>query len=225
MTQTKGESTTNEKNEATKQTGIEETNPSTEKVVEEKETEIEELSEEEKLKLEITEKDKKIKDLEDKLLRLHAQIRNTEKQIKKDAEIRIFESKKRLLRYSISVKDNIDRALSLTWPENTDTHREGIQLISTSIDELFDMSGVVKIKAMGEMYDIVKHEAVGSTPYNGPENRVIEVVEKGFLLDGKVLRPAKVIVSVKEQKTTKKEEQAEDKSELKKESSAETKSN
>lgn len=182
---------------------------------------VEELSELDSIKKELAEKEKIITELQDKLLRAHAKSKNVERQAKKDADLRIFESKKRLLSYSIDVKDNIDRALVAEWPENTETHRQGIELISQSVDDLLGMSGVIEIKAKGEMYDIIKHLAISSIPYDGPENRVIDELEKGYLLDGRVLRPAKVIVSVKPKKESPKKENTEeksDKSKLEKES-------
>ncbi|MHA2363808.1 MAG: nucleotide exchange factor GrpE [Candidatus Hodarchaeales archaeon] len=165
-----------------------------------KEEVVEELSEVDQLKKELDEKEKKILKLNDKLLRTHAKIKNTERRIKKDADLRIFESKKRMLNHMIIVSNNLDRALSVEWPENTQEYREGIQLIAKNVNDLLDISGVIEIKSLGEMYDIIKHEAVGITPYNGPENRVIDVIEKGYLLDGKVLLAAKVILSIKPQK-------------------------
>ena len=166
---------------------------------EQKEEEKPELTELEKLQLEIQEKEKEIASLKDKNLRIQAQAANDRKRYKADADMSAFETKKRFLKRVLDIRDNIERALAsfdLT-DEKQKTHAEGITMIATQFDDMFSIEGIQEMKAKGEMYDLLKHEVVSRVPYNGPENRVIDVVQKGYLMNNKVLRVAKVILSMK----------------------------
>ena len=71
---------------------------------------------------------------------------------------------------------------------------------------MFSMENIKPIEAKGEMYDLTKHEIVARVPYDGPENRVIDVIEKGYSMDGKLLRSAKVAISMKRPKEQPKEQ-------------------
>ena len=166
-----------------------------------KEPEVE-LSEEEKLKLELAEKNKEIESLKDKLLRQQAQASNDKKRFKSDAELSAFETKKRLLKKMLDIRDNIDRALvSFNLEDEAQkVHYEGIKIIATQMDDLFALEDIKPIEAKGEMYDLLKHEIVARVPYDGPENRVIDVVQKGYMMNGKLLRTAKVAISMKKAK-------------------------
>lgn len=165
-----------------------------------KEPEVE-LSVEEKLKLELDEKNKEIESLKDKLLRQQAQASNDKKRFKADADLSAFETKKRLLKKILDIRDNIDRALSSfnLDDEAQKVHYDGIKIIATQFDDMFDLEGIKPIEAKGEMYDLLKHEIVARVPYDGPENRVIDVVQKGYSMNGKLLRTAKVAISMKKQ--------------------------
>ena len=161
-----------------------------------------ELSEMEKLQLEIDEKNKEIESLKDKMLRTQAQASNDKKRFKHDADLSAFETKKRLLKKMLDIRDNIDRALDSFNAEDDSqkVHYEGIKLIANQIDDMFAIEDIKELKAKGEMYDLLKHEIVARVPYDGPENRVIDIVQKGYTLNGKLLRAAKVAISMKKQK-------------------------
>jgi molecular chaperone GrpE len=89
--------------------------------------------------------------------------------------------------------DDLDRALmtvdsslaGLTWVD-------GIRLIHRKFLALLEMVGVEEIAADGETFDPAVHEAVAQQP--GPENKVISVVQKGYKLGDRVVRPAMVVV-------------------------------
>ena len=89
--------------------------------------------------------------------------------------------------------DDLDRALM-----NVDTHLagltwvDGIRLIHRKVQAVLEMTGVQEIEADGETYDPSLHEAVSQGP--GEENKVIAVVQKGYKLGDRVIRPAMVVV-------------------------------
>jgi molecular chaperone GrpE len=96
--------------------------------------------------------------------------------------------------------DDIDRALKtvdaslagLTWVD-------GIRLIHRKFLALLDMAGVEEIPADGETFDPAVHEAVAHQP--GPDHKVISVVQKGYKLGDRVVRPSMVVVGNGEEAT------------------------
>ena len=93
----------------------------------------------------------------------------------------------------LPLADDMDRAL-----QNVDTHIagltwvDGIRIINRKLQMLLEMSGVQEIDADGRPFDPSQHEAVSQGP--GEENKVIAVVQKGYKLGDRVIRPAMVVV-------------------------------
>lgn len=93
----------------------------------------------------------------------------------------------------IPVYDDLDRAVGtvdaqlagLNWVQ-------GVVAIHRKFSQLLEAMGVKEIDAAGQVFDPARHEAIGQQA--GDEGRVIHVVQKGYLLGEKVLRPAMVIV-------------------------------
>ena len=89
--------------------------------------------------------------------------------------------------------DDLERAL-----KNVDSHLagltwvDGIRLIYRKFEALLEMSGLEEIEADGQVFDPSKHEAVSQAP--GEDNKVISVVQKGYRLGDRVIRPAMVVV-------------------------------
>jgi molecular chaperone GrpE len=85
---------------------------------------------------------------------------------------------------------NIDAHVAgLTWVD-------GIRLIQRKLQAIIEMAGVTEIAADGETFDPALHEAVSQGP--GEENKVIAVVQKGYRLGDRVIRPAMVVVGAGE---------------------------
>jgi molecular chaperone GrpE len=93
----------------------------------------------------------------------------------------------------LPIMDDLERALStvdshlagLTWVD-------GIRLIHRKFQAVLEMSGVQEIHAEGRMFDPAQHEAVSQAP--GDEGKVVAVVQKGYRLGDRVIRPAMVVV-------------------------------
>lgn len=89
--------------------------------------------------------------------------------------------------------DDLDRAL-----HNVDTHLagltwvDGIRIIHRKFQAVLEMSGVQEIQADGQTFDPSMHEAVSQA--EGEENKVLAVVQKGYRLGDRVIRPAMVVV-------------------------------
>jgi molecular chaperone GrpE len=97
----------------------------------------------------------------------------------------------------LPVYDDFDRAVKtvdaklagLNWVQ-------GVEAIYRKFGNLLESMGVQEVSAEGEQFDPEQHEAVGQSP--GPQGRVVHVAQKGYMLGGKVIRPAMVIVGAGE---------------------------
>ncbi len=93
----------------------------------------------------------------------------------------------------LPILDDLDRALATVDPEIAERNWvDGIRLIQRKFQTLIDMAGGEEIAAQGEIFDPTQHEAVSQAP--GEDNRVIAVVQKGYKLGERVIRPAMVVV-------------------------------
>ncbi len=118
---------------------------------------------------------------------------------------RSFQEKSKLLKYKyeellrdlLTVVDNIDRALGhCEQTGRTDPVADGVCVISDMFRSLLSKYGVTEIESLGKPFDPNVHEAVAQIPAPDKEpNTVIEVMEKGYMYNDRLLRPAKVVVS------------------------------
>ena len=133
----------------------------------------------------------------DRALRLQAEIENFRKRQERLAEERIVADRERLLRAFLSVTDDLERALS-TDGVDAESLRQGVDLTHQTMVRLLDREGVKPIQAAGQPFDPSWHEAVGTIPHQhaGAEpDTVAQVVQPGYRLGGRLLRPARVIVA------------------------------
>lgn len=99
-----------------------------------------------------------------------------------------------LIKDLISVMDNFD--LALRTLEKAGPVEKGIYLIRTQIDDILKKRGLEKIDLKpGDMFDPATAEALAEVASEKPTGNVVEVIEQGYRLHEKVLRPARVIVS------------------------------
>jgi molecular chaperone GrpE len=98
----------------------------------------------------------------------------------------------------LAVADNLERGLSALPPEDDALKavREGIELTLKSLTDSFARHGIEGVDPKGAQFDPQMHEAMAMVPMPGAEtNSVIEVLEKGYLLNGRLIRPARVVVA------------------------------
>ena len=146
-------------------------------------------------------KEDQIKDLEDKLLRSAAEIENIRKRAEKERSeaykigISIF------VKDFVPVLDNIQRVLeSIKTAEeiNYDSFIEGISATETDITSLLEKHGLKRINPLNEKFDPLFHEALFETPSEDQESGIVtQVIDLGYILDKRLIRPAKVGVSSK----------------------------
>ena len=143
--------------------------------------------------------DKQIEDLEEKVLRAQAEVQNVRRIAAQEVTRARLYGAESLAREFLSVGDNLQRALDSS-EEATDLNsmKEGLELTFKSFESALKSAGITSIDPVNENFDPEKHEALSLVQDESrEENTVIEVVQKGFMILDRVLRPAKVIVSKK----------------------------
>lgn len=94
----------------------------------------------------------------------------------------------------LAVKDSLDAALKI---EATDvqSYKEGVDLTAKQLASVFEKFNIAEINPVGEKFDPNKHQAISMLDNSGEPNTVISVLQKGYTLNDRVLRPALVMVA------------------------------
>lgn len=141
-----------------------------------------------------TSKDKELEDIKNQMKRVLADYSNLQKRVEEEKKVLIKFANATLLLKFIDVFDSLEVA-------GKSLQDEGLDLSLKKFREVLASEGVKEIETKGKEFNPLYHEAVEVV--DGKEdNKVVEILEKGYLLDEKVLRPAKVRVS-REQKDNK----------------------
>lgn len=138
--------------------------------------------------------------LRDQMLHLQADFENARRRWRKEqAEIQ-EQAYGDLLRQLLEITDDFERALQASQESSgvSDTFRKGVEMIARRLEGFLRSYGVEPIEAVGKPFDPGRHEAVAHEATDSvPESTVVSELRKGYLMNGRVLRPAVVRVSVK----------------------------
>ncbi len=157
-----------------------------------------EAQEVEELKKRVEELEKEKEEIYDRLLRLHAEFENFRKRTQRELEKQIELANERLIRELLIVVDNFERALEAVDEDSSAKgFVEGVRLIYRQLKDLLQRFGVEEIEAEGKEFDPMVHEAVMQVEDEEKDNIVVQEVQKGYKLKGKLIRPSKVVVSRK----------------------------
>lgn len=138
-----------------------------------------------------------LEELKDKHLRLQAEFDNYRRRTLKEKADLIATAGEKVLVNILPVVDDLDRAMeSIGTAQDIDAVREGLDLIVNKFQSFLKSNGVSEIEAKELDFDADKHEAVTKFPAPTEElkGKVIDVVQKGYTLNGKVIRFSKVVV-------------------------------
>ncbi len=154
-------------------------------------------SKEKKLKDEIDLLNKNNEELKDKYLRLVAEYDNFRKRtLKEKMELREY-TKNDVIKEFLPVVDDIDRAMQhLNDIKDVEATVEGIKLINQKFFDFLKAQGVEEITALNEAFNTDFHEAITRFPVEEEEKKgkVIDVVQKGYKVNDRILRFSKVVV-------------------------------
>ncbi len=131
----------------------------------------------------------------DTLRRVAAEFDNYKKRVAREHEELRGRAAERLLHDLLPVFDDLERALAAFETSDKEAIADGVALVHRALWTLLEREGVAELDPAGEAFDPHRHEALLSQPSDQPEGTVIAVIQKGFLLGDRVLRPARVVVS------------------------------
>jgi molecular chaperone GrpE len=127
----------------------------------------------------------------DDMRRMKAEMENSKKRLERDRTRLVQSASEGLVRELLPVLDNLDRALTVEGDI-----REGIRATREQLVSVLAGQGVAPVDSDGESFDPAVHEAVMGQPSDEhEEDTVIQTLERGYMLNGRAIRPAKVIVA------------------------------
>lgn len=162
--------------------------PETEEAAAQETAEAQETATEEDKVQELGEK---LATLNDKYLRLYSEYENYRKRTNQEKADLLLNGSREMMKAILPVVDDFERALAAT------DNDEGVKLIYSKLMKILEQKGLKAMTVAGEKFDEALHEAVTRIPAPAPEQKgcVVDVVEKGYYLNDKVLRYAKVVVA------------------------------
>lgn len=138
------------------------------------------------------------KELADTKLRLHAEVENARRR----ADMRVEEAHKfalgKFVKELLAVVDSIERGLESCPPsEHNQAIREGMELTYKMFLDILQKFNIEQVNPINSAFDPQKHEAIATQPNKEvPANTVLNVIQKGYMLNGRLIRPALVVVAL-----------------------------
>jgi molecular chaperone GrpE len=133
-------------------------------------------------------------ELLDTLQRLQAEFDNYRKRAARDQQSLVTRAHERLVKELLPVLDDLERALEAANAHEEAKLEEGVALVARSLADILRKEGVEEVATEGK-FDPHVHEALLSQPSEVEEGTVIEVLQKGYKLGDRVVRPARVVIS------------------------------
>ena len=152
---------------------------------------------------------KELEDVKDKFARSMADLDNFKKRIERDRGQQNLKSKGLALLSFFEVVELIDKASNSDYPDLSSAV-EGISGIQKFTKSFLESMKVERFSPVDEPFDFRFHEALTTVVNEDIEpHTIVDVIQAGYLLEGELLRPAKVVVSKKEEKKEQEEEKGE----------------
>lgn len=169
-------------------------------VDEEESTEEPKLNEKIEEKIEVNPIDlvqSQLDEMRDKYLRLSAEFDNYRKRsLREKMDLTKYASEE-ILQSILPLYDDFERAMK-SWDESTDIDavKQGLHLIYGKFFDFLKIKGITEIEAMGKEFNTDMHEAITKVPVQEEEKKgkIIDVVQKGYMLNDKVIRFSKVVI-------------------------------
>jgi molecular chaperone GrpE len=128
------------------------------------------------------------------LQRVAAEFENYRKRVARDQQSLAARAHERLVKELLPVLDDLERALEAASEHEEAKLEEGVRLVHRELQDALDKEGLVEIETNGR-FDPHVHEALLSQPSEKEEGAILEVLQKGYRLGDRVLRPARVVIS------------------------------
>lgn len=134
---------------------------------------------------------------QDRLMRLAAEFDNYKKRTSREISMLVKNAGESVISQLLPTLDNIERALQAPQlSDETKSFAQGIVMIHQQLLETLEKEGLEVLESLGQPFDPTMHEAIMAVDKDDtPEQTILDEVEKGYRLNEKILRPAKVVVS------------------------------
>src|SRR5438876_4618795 len=133
-------------------------------------------------------------ELIDTLQRVQAEFDNYRKRAARDQESLVARAGERIVKELLPVLDDLERALEAAEFHEEAKLEEGVKLVHRQLEQILEWEGLAPVETDGK-FDPNVHEALLTQPSASDEGSVIEVLQKGYRLGDRVLRPARVVVA------------------------------
>jgi molecular chaperone GrpE len=134
-------------------------------------------------------------EVDDRLLRLAADFDNYKKRVARERQEYVAFANERILKELLPILDDLERALSAAEQHEEAQLEDGVRLVHRSLASLLERQGVKEIATEGK-FDPHVHEALLAQPSEEKaQGDVLDVIQKGYTLGDRVVRPARVIVA------------------------------
>jgi molecular chaperone GrpE len=140
-----------------------------------------------------------VEENKDLYLRSQAEMENLKKRFKRDKEDWVKYANETLIKNLLPVVDNLEKAVFHAQVEDDfESHKEGVELTLKGLRDTLEKAGVKEVEALGKPFDPNFHMAMCEQEDAGAEaGTVLQEVQKGYLLNERLIRPAMVIVTKK----------------------------
>jgi molecular chaperone GrpE len=145
----------------------------------------------------IEELEAKLAEMNDKYLRLYSDFDNFRKRTAKEKVDLIQSGGEDVFKSLLPIVDDFERAVkSNASTTDINTVNEGVNLIYNKLKNTLTQKGLEEMKSLGELFNTDLHEAITSitAPTEDAKGKIVDELEKGYMLNGKVIRFAKVVI-------------------------------
>lgn len=168
----------------------------TSETAENQEVSVQEIAEEDSLEQELDKMTEERDEFKDKWLRTLAEFDNFRKNTLKEKSDWVKYSNEKILLEICEVFDNFERSNAIELSENNlESYKKGIDLIYQQIETLLKRNNISKIECVEKEFDPNYHEALAHIPSELDENIITAIIQNGYTMNEKVIRPARVAVS------------------------------
>ncbi|GEM_PF-183244 len=146
----------------------------------------------------LAEAERRAQDNWDQAVRVRAELENTQRRAQKDVEQAKLQAQEKVINDLLQVKDSLEMGVRAAEDAEADREKllEGSQLTLKMLEQVFERFEIEELNPQGERFNPEYHEAMSTQPSDEQEpNTVLHVIQKGYRLKERLLRPALVVVA------------------------------
>lgn len=147
------------------------------------------------LQVQLAQTEEKLLEMQDNFLRARAEMENIRRRAQEDVKKAYKFAVEGFAQAILGVKDSLEMSLKLE-ADSVDSLKEGVEATLRQLTQALDQNKVVEVMPkVGEKLDPNQHQAISTVPSDQAPNTIVEVLQKGYMLSDRLLRPAIVVVA------------------------------